>query len=162
MFEDMAQQGYLLKKRYPFVWKFTAIEPADYSFSVDYAWLSGKSEFKDYKELFAEAGWAYVCSYDGQYIFYASRGARSLYTDRDTLRAKYKRKVITNVVQTLACAIAHIGVLVWLNTYDSWADMFTSWIFWVFFLPLCILPYLRAMRSNLVMARQVKRERSAS
>jgi len=77
MFENMARQGYQLKNKRPFAWNFMLTKPEEYIFSADYAWIAQTSEFDRYKEIFAVAGWEYVCSdYDGHHIFRASIGTR--------------------------------------------------------------------------------------
>jgi hypothetical protein len=155
MFEEMAQQGYLLVKRSPFAWKFTLSESADYSFSLDCFWFIKTSEFEEYKAIFSSAGWEYVCSHDCQHIFYAPKGTKPIYTDNETLSAKFKRKFAFNIFLAICSSIAHIGIQVLL--FDSLANLLASWVFWLFYIPLVVFPYLWCARSNISMARRVKR-----
>jgi len=155
MFEKMSGQGYLLKKRFPFAWQFVSSEPGEYSFSADYSWFVRVSEFETYKEIFASAGWEYMCSYDYHHIFRAPKGTKPIYTDTDTLASKFKRKAIGNIVLAICFSFAHVGIQVLL--FDSLANLLTSWVFWVFYFPLGIFPYLWCARSNIYMARRLKR-----
>ena len=156
MFEEMARQGYLLEKRSPFAWKFALSEPYEYSFSTDYLGFVGTSDFEEYKAIFANAGWKYVCCYDGHYIFCAPKDTKPIYTDKDTLSAKFKRKFIANIILAICFSTAHIGIQVLL--FDSLANLLTSWVFWLFYFPLGILPYLWCARSNISTTRRLKRE----
>ena len=156
MFEEMALQGYHLDKRLPFMWRFYVAEPVEYSYSADYYWIARPSEFEAYKTLFANAGWSYICSdYEGHHIFRAHKGTTPIYTDKDTLSAMFKRKVVGNIISAIGFTIAYVGVQVLM--FDSLINLLTSWLFWLFFLPLGVIPYFRAIRSNLRMARRLKR-----
>ena len=156
MFEEMALQGYRLEKRLPFIWRFGIAEPEKHSFSADYYWIAKPSEFEAYKGLFANAGWNYVCSdFDGHHIFAAPKGTKPIYTDKDTLSAKFKRRVAGNMICATGFSIAYVGIQVLL--FDSLINLLTSWVFWLFYFPFGVFPYLWAVRSNLCMARRLKR-----
>ena len=156
LFEEMALQGYRLEKRYPFFWRFAPAEPGEYSFSVDFAWIASTAEFEAYKEIFAGGGWEYVCTCDGQFIFRAPKGTRPIYTDKDALLCKYKRKIIINIVQLIGASISHIAVLLLMSS--TFTELLTSWVFWLFYFPFCVFPYLWCMRSNIAISRRLKRE----
>ena len=156
MFGEMARQGDQLEKKYPFSWKFRLTKPEEYIFSADYSWFArtSESEFVEYRDIFASAGWDYVCSdYDGHHIFRAPIGTKPIYTDKATLSAKYKRRFFANIICAVGFSVGYIGVLYFY--YGSFAEMFASWVFWVFYI-FCLIPSFRCIRSNICMARRLK------
>jgi len=158
MFEEMSKEGYRLKRRLPFLWQFIVDEPMECSFSADYFWIAKPSEFESYKELFANAGWNYICTdFDGHHIFSATKGTRPIYTDKSTLAAKFKRRIAGNLCCFVAFAMAYTGSQVLLLGHQL-TELLTSWVFWLFFLLLGVLPYLWSVRSNIIMIRRLKED----
>ena len=83
LFEQMALKGYRpVALNLLGFYKFEKCEPEDVIFEADCVDLDEKSvEFENYKELFAQSGWDFVCGKCGCYFFKAPKGATSLYTD---------------------------------------------------------------------------------
>ena len=151
----MAANGYMLAGRLLFLWKLAPCQPGDYCFSADYSWLSGVPEFETYKEIFAMAGWVHICNYNGHYIFCAPKGTKPIYTDKSTLADKYKRKIIINIIAAICLSIAHIGIQVLL--FDSLINLLTSRLFWIFYFPLGVFPYLWCMCQSIIIKKRIKR-----
>ena len=156
MFEEMSKEGYRLKGRLPFVWQFTINEPMECSFSADYFWIAKPSEFESYKELFASAGWEYVCSdFDGHHIFSSAKDTKPIYSDKSTLSTKFKRRIAGNLFCFIAFTIAYTGSQVLFLGYPV-TELLASWVYWLFFLLLGVPPYLWSVRSNIIMIKRLK------
>lgn len=90
--EEMAAQGWLLKK-YTFLrYHFTAAERAEYIYRLDYKTTSDK-DIAEYKEIFAQSGWEHVCSYMGwQYLrIPRDQFTVDIYSDKSSRIEKMRR-----------------------------------------------------------------------
>jgi hypothetical protein len=90
--EEMAAQGWLLEK-YTFLrYHFTAIQPTDYIYRLDYKTTTDK-DMAEYKDIFAQSGWEHVCSYMGwQYLrIPREKFSVDIYSDKASLLEKLRR-----------------------------------------------------------------------
>ncbi|GGG75582.1 DUF2812 domain-containing protein [Paenibacillus radicis (ex Gao et al. 2016)] len=84
-----ARKGWLLDSFAPFGYKLRKAEPQNYAYEVDFQ----VSPDEDYFAIFAEAGWAHICSAgNGFHVFQAPAGTKPIYTDKATLVEKYERE----------------------------------------------------------------------
>lgn len=75
----------------------------------------------EYREMFADSGWAYVCSAGDMHIFVAEPGTVPIHTDRSTLYEKYRKitrtsKIFAIVVMLLTlitCVLLYLSGQVW-------------------------------------------------
>ncbi|QSF43138.1 DUF2812 domain-containing protein [Paenibacillus tianjinensis] len=61
-------------------------------YCLDIRQLQNEEE-QEYKDIFADSGWHYVCSSGDLHIFSAEPGTVPLHTDRETSYVKYSRVV---------------------------------------------------------------------
>lgn len=94
--EEMAAQGWLLEK-YTFLrYHFTAIEPAEYIYRLDYK-TTPEKDMEEYKAIFEESGWEHVGSYLGwQYLrIPREQYTVDIYSDKASQIEKLRRMTMT-------------------------------------------------------------------
>ncbi len=91
----MAQEGFHLKSLgFPGLYIFETGEPRNDVYRLDF--LADRTDFKDYIQIFKDAGWERVGKMGGWQYFrtHAAKGETpEIYTDNDSKAAKYRRLI---------------------------------------------------------------------
>lgn len=95
--EEMARQGWRLSSvGRPLVYEFSAGEPAEYVYRLDFITATKGEEYQEYLQLFADAGWEHIGVMSGWQYFRkrAQPGEVSeIFTDNDSKIKKYERLI---------------------------------------------------------------------
>ena len=91
--KSMSAQGWHLKQVMVFLYRFEKGEPRDYEYSFDFI-TGGRTDLQEYRGLVEDTGWQYIDNMGGWQYFRIdadkAEGAE-IYTDMDSLKAKYRR-----------------------------------------------------------------------
>ena len=91
--EGMSRRGWHLA-RYAFgVYTFAEGEPREYLYRFDFSPDASK-DWEEYNALYRDAGWEHVLSFGSWHYFRGEPGkvsTKEIYTDRESLIAKYRR-----------------------------------------------------------------------
>ncbi|MFN4214306.1 DUF2812 domain-containing protein [Exiguobacterium sp.] len=116
--EQMAARGWHLEKFAPLGYSLVEGEPMDVQYSLDYR----KRPDEEYFEMFAASGWEHVTSTgDEIHIFKGRPDARPIYSDRDTMIAKYATEERQMGRAALTLLVVWLGFLLMLQL--DWSSM---------------------------------------
>ncbi|WP_082007841.1 MULTISPECIES: DUF2812 domain-containing protein [Terrisporobacter] len=90
-------------------------------YSIDYN--EDKDDWDGYISLFENCDWNYICSYDAYHFLNAPKGAKPIYSDKETLSLKYekqyklmKKSIIGTIALIIACVLGIRFTLILQNT----------------------------------------------
>ena len=110
MCEEFAAHGYRLSSVIFGLYKFERALPEECDFSVDITDIKATdTDFGDYLEKFAEAGWQYTCSCSALHYFRAPKGQIPMFSDNADLSRKYKKMRSLSVWCVIAGIFTAIG-----------------------------------------------------
>ncbi|MCC5891071.1 DUF2812 domain-containing protein [Exiguobacterium sp.] len=116
--EQMAARGWHLEKFAPLGYSLVEGEPMDVQYSLDYR----KRPDEEYFEMFAASGWEHVTSTgDEIHIFKGRPDARPIYSDCDTMIAKYATEERQMGRAALTLLVVWLGFLLMLQL--DWSSM---------------------------------------
>lgn len=83
-----------------------------------------KEEEQEYKDIFADSGWNFVCSSGDLHIFSAEPGTVPLHTDRETSYVKYSRVVrISRTMAFITLMLTVASILLRYVSTNIWNQM---------------------------------------
>lgn len=122
--EQMAAQGWHLEKFAPLGYSLVEGEPADVQYSLDYRTRPDE----EYFEMFASSGWEHVTSTgDEIHIFKGRPGARPIYSDRETMIAKYATEERQMGRAALTFLVVWLGLLLLMQV--DWSSVMATALF---------------------------------
>lgn len=106
---NYASEGWILESMSFFRFKLIKKDPQDIIYQMDYQ--SKIEDKEEYRKIFEEAGWKFVCELEGFNIFYAPKGTVSIYTDKSNLiEATNRRKKYVFATWIVSLILALIGL----------------------------------------------------
>lgn len=113
--DDMAAQGYILKKRSIFgFYHFESDKPQNLNYKIDYRIFKNRKEFDNYIALFEDAGWRHVYgtknSGNQYFLPMSEKAGMDIFSDRISAAARYK--TLYNICMVnVGCFICYLFVV---------------------------------------------------
>ncbi len=155
---EMAKNGYLLKKYNPFgFYTFSSENPQTLTYKIDFRLFKNKNEFEQYKTLFEDTGWRHIYGTTlsgSQYFLPKSKNVDKLdiFSDLESKAARYQRFIKYCICSLSFMIIYTISLLIPYNfKFSHWGYLTpglwdktgdTFWKAFLFETPLVILRFL--------------------
>lgn len=118
----LSEEGWMLERFSLFGFGFIVRKGAAHkrTYCLDIQHVPQKNE-KEYRDIFVEGGWNYVCSAGDMHIFAAEPGTGPIHTDRTTLYEKYSKiartskifALVMTLLTLLTCALMYLSDKIW-------------------------------------------------
>lgn len=100
----LAEEGWILESFAFLGYKLRKGKGEKLIYCLDYHVLS-LGEQEEYFKIFEAGGWTHVCSQGSIHVFFAKLGTQPIYSDRNTMREKYKRAITSWRLSTIILSL---------------------------------------------------------